>query len=135
MLLLIALAIAATPAVIRVRRRRTRMAGSGAALAEGGWAELRDTVRDLGGTWSDADTPRQAAARLLRRDWGDDAAAAAVLRLARATERARYAPAGDAETRQVGADVQRVRSVMSQRVEPSVRWRARLLPPTVLRRF
>ncbi len=134
-LLLIALAIAATPAVIRVRRRRTRMAGSGAALAEGGWAELRDTVRDLGGTWSDADTPRQAAARLLRRDWGDDAAAAAVLRLARATERARYAPAGDAETRQVGADVQRVRSVMSQRVEPSVRWRARLLPPTVLRRF
>lgn len=134
-LALLALALAAAPAAVRVWRRRTRLAGHGAALAEGGWAELRDTVRDLGGSWPDSDTPRQGAARIVDQS-ADPATSAAVSRLARAVERVRYAPGaadvgGGATTT---ADVHVARAGLTQQVPAGARWRARLLPASVLRR-
>lgn len=128
----IVIVLALLPAAIRVRRRRRRLSLHGHDLAEGGWDELRDTVTDLGLAWSDADTPRQTEARLLRRGWADEQTAGAMHRLAGAVERARYAPPGGAEPTQVAVDVRRMRNALEQRVDRTTRWRCRLLPPSVL---
>jgi transglutaminase-like putative cysteine protease len=130
-LLALALIAAATPAVLRGLRRRRRLAGSGAALAEGGWSELRDTVLDLGGPWSDAETPRQTAARLGRDGLDDDGS---LTRLARATERARYSATPGTGTADVVSDVSAARTLLTDRADTWTRWRARLAPPSVLRR-
>jgi transglutaminase-like putative cysteine protease len=126
--------LALLPAAIRIRRRRHRLARDGPALAEGGWEELRDTVTDLGLAWSNADTPRQTEARLLRSGWADDEVSAAVRRLTSAVEQSRYAPPGAGAPSAVAADLRRVRNALEQRVDRATRWRCRLLPPSVLRR-
>ena len=130
-LLAVLLVAAATPALIRRRRRSRRLSTTGAALAEGGWAELRDTLRDLGRSWSDADTPRQAAARLHRAGLDDDGS---VTRLARATERARYARDAGSGADTVVEDVAAVRQLLIDRSDRTTRLRAAVLPPSVLDR-
>jgi transglutaminase-like putative cysteine protease len=130
-LLVVALIGAATPAVIRVRRRRRRRSGS----AEGAWDELRDTVRDLGKHWADANTPRQASAWLVSRDRLDSEAAAALSRLAGDTEAARYArEPGALDRSRTQADLRTARRALRARVGFSARLRARLLPASVLHR-
>ncbi|MEO6822862.1 MAG: hypothetical protein ABI468_10705, partial [Candidatus Nanopelagicales bacterium] len=130
-LLVVTLIGAVTPAAVRARRRRRRRSGR----AEGAWDELRDTVRDLGEHWADADTPRQASARLVSRDRLDAEAAAALSRLAADTERARYARVpGALDRRRTEADLRTARRALHARVGLSARLRALLLPPSVLHR-
>lgn len=136
-LLVLAMIGAVVPGLVRVRRRRRRRSGHGTAgPAEGVWDELRDTVRDLGETWSDADTPRQATARLVNRDRQmSSETAAALSRLAADAERARYArrPAAR-DPRRVESDLRTARRALRARVSLGVRLRAVLLPPSVLHR-
>lgn len=127
-LAVVALVLAAVPGVIRWRRRRRRT--SAQAGVEDAWAELRDTMRDLGMPWSDADTPRQAAAGVIatQRLAGDDAAA--VTRLGRAVEQTRYAPNPGSVTG-VRRDLETVRAALIARVDRPVRLRAALLPQSL----
>lgn len=78
------------------RRRRWKLAGTGAHQAHAAWSELRAAAIDAGVEWVDGVTPR-AAARLLTADRGlEGEARAALTRVVRAEERARYA--ADPET-------------------------------------
>ena len=74
-LLGVLLAGAAVPSVVRAWRRRRRLADRDPRrLAEGAWAELRDTCIDLDLPWSDAASPRATAAALRTRVALDPAA-------------------------------------------------------------
>jgi transglutaminase-like putative cysteine protease len=110
-----------------VRRGRWRRATSPALLATATWEELRDTLLDYGYEWQPNDPPRRGTARLLdeRRLRGD--ARAALLRIASAIERARYA----SELGAVGdlrADVETVRRGLADGASARTRLRARFLP-------
>lgn len=133
-LLVVGLALAAVPSVVRRRRRHARLSARGGALAEGGWAELRDDVRDAGRRWSDAETPRQAALRLGGERWARGPAAEALQRLATAVERARYARDGADLTPDVADDLHKVRAALETPMGRGERWRVRLFPASALRR-
>ncbi|WP_066582124.1 DUF3488 and transglutaminase-like domain-containing protein [Cellulomonas timonensis] len=82
-------------AVVMLRRRAARVSH---LTAEDAWGWLRGRLRRAHITWSDARTPRQAAALIraraeqLRGEPLDDAADDALTRLTEAVERGRYAP-------------------------------------------
>ncbi|MDR6868995.1 transglutaminase-like putative cysteine protease [Microbacterium resistens] len=111
------LAIAAVlllPAAIRalLRTVHRRRASRGDAMAA--WAEVRDTLRDLGLPASSAESPRTRGNRLVRER---DVDADAVRVLVTAVERASYARAeastrasGSADTADLAGAVQRIRS-------------------------
>lgn len=125
------LLLASLPRLVRGWRRRRRWAAArtAPAVAEAGWAELRDLALDLRLGWDDTVTPRVRARDLAtafgapddagfatsgRRPRGRQAAPGAGLaldRLVALVERARYARPGARETvdeavaRQVGEDV------------------------------
>ena len=91
-------ALLVLPAVARVLRRRRRYAvlasaGAPVAAAHAAWDEILDTLTDLRLPVADAETPRTAAGRIGELAGFDDEGRAALRRLARAEERARYAPA------------------------------------------
>jgi hypothetical protein len=111
LLVVAVLAGVSAPGVARVVLRRRRLApttaaggpsGRAVARVHAAWAELVDVAADLGIRLQPSDSPRTGAARLSAYlDAGpeiDDqdvaAARAALARLARAEERARYAPPG-----------------------------------------
>ncbi|GAB7003743.1 DUF3488 and transglutaminase-like domain-containing protein [Nocardioides sp. AN3] len=77
--------LALLPSRIRRRRRAERLQ---AATAEAAWAELRDTVVDLGLPWPSGVSPRAVGASLERYVRGDDAAS--LWRIVEAVEVARY---------------------------------------------
>jgi len=118
-LLVLVVVIAVLPATARVVQRRRRWRGEyGAAhWAHQGWAELRASAVDARVGWLDGVTPR-ATARLLRAETGLDAGAlAALTRLVRAEERARYAPtAGELDRDDVRRDVATVSRAMTARL-------------------
>lgn len=93
-------ALVATPAAVRRRRRRTRLNGT----AEDAWAEMRDTVIDLGIAWADGISPR-ATRRLLDRYVGTHEGHVALDRLVDAVERERYAASSTPLDPQVMADL------------------------------
>ncbi len=125
-----------TPAAVRSLRRRRRLAGhlDPRTAITSAWTELSDAGMDLDNPWSSARTPRRTA------DWLSAAyfepeATAAVGRLARALERVRYAPADaplPATEHSVGADARLVLKAMDQAASPRTRWRARLMPRSVV---
>ncbi len=129
-LLLVALLVAAVPAVWRWGRRRRRL--SAGAGVEDAWSELRDTARDLGVPWSDAHTPRQAVGSLVDSQHLTGAAAEAATRIGRTTERSRYAPVPPTGV-DVAHDVVTVRSALLSRTEWQARIRALLLPASLRR--
>jgi hypothetical protein len=132
--LLLVLLVASVPALIRVRRRRRRLADTDAtARAEGAWAELRDTVRDVRLPWSDADSPRQRGRALAAATMLDPAAGAALDRLVQAAETSRYARPG-AAVADPAADLAAVRAALLSQADRGTRWRARWWPPTVVSR-
>ena len=67
LVLLVLVLLALAPRTVRslVRRRRWAAAGSGAALVEAGWDEVRDTAVDLGVAFDDRVTLRTAARDLV----------------------------------------------------------------------
>jgi len=116
------------PWLIRSLTRRRRFARPpGRLSAEGVWAEIRDTSRDLGLDWSDIATPRQAGDWLVTKLPAE--AHPQALRLARGIEALRYA--GDANlTLDLRSEASAVRRALWSQAPQLRRWRARLLPPS-----
>ena len=116
------------PWLIRSLTRRRRFAREpGRASAEGLWAEIRDTSRDLGLDWSDVSTPRQTGEWLVSKLPAETKPDA--LRLARGIEALRYA--GDANpTVDLTSEAAAVRKALWSQAPRRRRWRARLLPPS-----
>ena len=127
------LILAAAPGVARLiaRRRGWRAAADNAALAAAAWRELCADLDDYGQHCRASESPRAVARRVRGISGLDPAAGQAVDRVATIVERARYAPlpvdAGSAR-----ADVTTVRKSLARCSSRSVRWRARLLPPSVM---
>jgi transglutaminase-like putative cysteine protease len=126
----IALAVIA-PAALRDARRRWRwMRASGdVARANVAWREFRDDLTDFGFRGRLSEPPRTLADRV--GGTLPEPARAAVRRLARAEERARYAacPSAPADLRRDGTTARRGLAATARR---SVRWRARVLPASLL---
>ena len=123
-----------TPRLARslTRRRRWSRAADDRQRAQAAWLELLDNLTDHQVAWSASESPRALGTRLggtLRLSPG---ATAALARVVHATERARYArdPADSATLR---ADTDLVRREVAAGSRRTVRWRARLLPPSSLR--
>jgi hypothetical protein len=128
----VALVALALPAVVRWRRRRRRLASAGGSdpvhAVQAAWRELADSAEDLGRPWSTVETPRQAADRLARELPG---AAGPARRLALEVERCRYARS-PGRVEGVAVDAVAVLAELELSVSRTDRWRARLLPRTVL---
>jgi hypothetical protein len=97
------------------------------------WDELADTARDLHDPWPPARTPRRTVDWLVASGIGPTASDAA-RRLAWSVERVRYAPDGV----DLGAgsdpsvDARVVAAAMESAATPRQRWRARMVPVSVL---
>lgn len=124
------LVLLAVPGVTRlvVRRRRWSRAERPAEKARAAWADLQDTLLDFGYDWHASDPPRRGTDQLVRTRELEGEAAEAALRLARATEQARYAPEMTSQAGGLRADVETVRDSLSASSSRWGRWRARLLP-------
>jgi transglutaminase-like putative cysteine protease len=130
----------------RWRRRPPRTAGTGAvtetaradrtrardiAWAHAAWEELRDDLTDYGAGTLPSESPRAVAARASTGLSLADPALAALGRIAMAEERARYAPV-PADGSGLRADSAVVRRAIAAAAPRRARWRARLLPASVL---
>jgi transglutaminase-like putative cysteine protease len=92
------LALPLAPMLWRLRTRSARLGAHGRAEADTAphalavWQELTDTAWDFGITPDESQTPRKAAARMVRLGDLDATAAASVHRVANAVEQVLYAP-------------------------------------------
>jgi len=99
------------------------------------WAELRENAGDLGYSWAESDTPRQATARLSREARLDDPADAAVRRITLLAEHAWYGPQSVPEPGQLqrlSTDLDLVRTGLAANADRSRRLRTALLPASSL---
>jgi len=131
----LALIAAATPSVVRLLVRRRRWRGRAAraddAQAHAAWRELRDDLVDYQVGYLPSQSPRTVAARTASTLELAPPAEAALGRIAMAEERARYAArAGSGEG--LRGDSAAVRKAVATAVPRWTRWRARLLPTSVL---
>ncbi len=152
LLVLVLLLLAPRTARSVLRRRRWAAATEPAALVEAGWSEVRDTALDLGLTFDDHVTLRSSAAELVhafgrpgdeddalgrgshRGPDADPEATAALNRLVRLVERARYSralPPGATSAEQVHADVASCVSAMRAGAGRHRRTRATWLPASL----
>ncbi|MEU4197522.1 DUF3488 and transglutaminase-like domain-containing protein [Kribbella sp. NPDC026611] len=116
------------PWLARVLQRRRRFARPpGRASAEGLWAEIRDTSRDLGLDWSEIATPRQTGQWLVTKL--PESAHPAALGLARGIEALRYAGTSAAAV-DLRPETAEVRKALWVQVPRRRRVRARFLPPS-----
>ena len=110
------------------RRRRWRDPGPPAA-----WAQLRDDATDVGHPLQDAESPRQATARLASARRLGAPEREALDRVTHAVERARYARPGAAQpSAGLRDDVALVRRTLLAGVPRGRRVRARVLPPSTV---
>jgi transglutaminase-like putative cysteine protease len=112
-------------------RRGRRQRARDIAWAHAAWQELRDDLMDYGAGYLPSESPRAVATRA-----GDGlvltgTARAALGRIGMAEERARYAPA-PTDGSGLRADSVTVRRAIAAAVPRATRWRARLLPSSVL---
>jgi transglutaminase-like putative cysteine protease len=135
--ILLIVAIAAALALVApltarwlIRRRRLRATGD-AALAHAAWRELRDDLADYGLACRASESPRAAAARVGAALRLDQPVAEALGRIVSAEERARYATA-PLPSSTLRADSAAVRRALAQEADWPVRWRARLLPASMV---
>ncbi|MEX0427471.1 transglutaminaseTgpA domain-containing protein [Nocardioides sp. DS6] len=124
-LLLLVGASVGLPLWVRLRRRSRRLHGG----AEDGWAELRDSVRDLGLPWSDDLSPRSAG-RQLHGHLRGATARDALERIVVAVERSRYARVASQEP--IGDDVRLVVEALREDADPASRRRSGLWPRSVM---
>jgi TgpA N-terminal domain/Transglutaminase-like superfamily len=113
-----------------LRRRRLQTSGD-TRLAHAVWRELRDDLADYGLSARVSESPRATAARVTRVAGLDPRAGEALTRIARAEERARYATAPLASPT-LRSDSAAVRRALSQQATWAERWRARILPASML---
>ncbi|AQS70020.1 DUF3488 and transglutaminase-like domain-containing protein [Streptomyces pactum] len=132
------LLIPLAPMLWRLRTRSVRLGAHGRGEADAGphtlavWQELTDTAWDFGILPEESQTPRRAAARIVRLGQLDATAAAAVHRVADAVEQVLYAPrprlaAGLTE------DVHRVSAGLRGTVSRGTRLRALFAPRSTVR--
>jgi len=128
----LAVIAAAAPGVVRllVRRRRWR-ASADDARAHAAWRELRDDLVDYQVGYLPSQSPRTVAARTTSTLELAPPTAAALGRIAMAEERARYAARAGSGAGLRG-DSTAVRKAVATAVPRWTRWRARLLPASVL---
>ncbi|MFF9121998.1 DUF3488 and DUF4129 domain-containing transglutaminase family protein [Streptomyces sp. NPDC014889] len=135
---LLVLALPLSPLLWRRRTRAVRLGAHGRGGADAGphilavWQELGDTAWDFGILPDESQTPRRAAARIVRLGRLDEVAAASAHRLADAVEQVLYAPrprpvAGLAE------DVRRVAGGLRDTASRRTRLRAALAPRSTVR--
>jgi transglutaminase-like putative cysteine protease len=113
------------------RRRRWLGAADDSRRAQAAWLELLDDLADHGIATPASESPRALGARVGAMMRLSPAENEALLRIARAQERAHYArePAASGTLR---ADVALVRRAVSRVSGRSARWHARLLPASAL---
>ena len=121
------LASSRAPGATAADRVRTR----DVAWAHAAWEELRDDLTDYGASALPSESPRAVAARAGTGLSLADPARAALGRIVMAEERARYAPA-PTDGSGLRADSAAVRRAIDASVPRRARWRARLLPASVL---
>jgi len=130
--LLVAAAAAPWCARRMIRRWRWRAgANEDVARAHAAWRELRDDLADHGAGQLPSQSPRAVAARAGASLALAEPALAALGRIAMAEERARYA-ARPADGSGLRSDSATVRRAIATAVPRPTRWRARLLPASVL---
>lgn len=119
------------PSSIRRRAAPRRWAGTSpdAAVAYAAWDELRAAALDHGLPWRAGDSPRAVARRLGEARRFGAQTRAALDRLVRAEELARYAPVPGSAAG-LREDVRAVRAAFAAGSSRPVRWRARLFPPS-----
>jgi transglutaminase-like putative cysteine protease len=135
LLVVLALAVLATPTAVAAatRRRRARGAGDHLARTHVAWAGLSDAAEDAGYPLRAADSPRAAARRLVADASLTGEIADEVHRIARAEERARYARSAE-PVDGLDAGVRAVRRTLLAALPPARRARAMLFPASSLRR-
>ncbi|MFJ3668407.1 DUF3488 and DUF4129 domain-containing transglutaminase family protein [Streptomyces sp. NPDC090106] len=135
---LAALAIPLAPALWRARTRSVRLGAHGRSEADvpahtlAVWLELTDTAWDFGIPPDDSQTPRKAAARIVRLGHLDPGAAASVHRVADAVEQVLYAP-HPRPTAGLAEDVRRAAAGLRGTVPRGTRLRAVLAPRSTVR--
>ena len=158
-IILVVLALAASPFLTRARLRRTRTAGASATaahrlgdtdvgvLTDDGvivtterkrihavWDEFTDTLVDFGFGIDPSETPRTAAERIANTPYLPDDVVADVRTLGQAEERARYAARPGIEPSFARA-LRRIRRAFAERAPWPTRLRATVLPPSVTSRW
>ncbi|MET9495224.1 DUF3488 and transglutaminase-like domain-containing protein [Streptomyces sp. NPDC006552] len=138
---LVAVVVVTVPLLPMVWRRRVRAGRLGPAgrtdagigsRALAAWREVTDTAWDHGIPPDEAQTPRKAAARIVRLGGLDAPAAAAVGRVASAVEQVLYAPR-PAPVAGLGEDVRHVYTALHAQVSGPARLRATLAPRSAVR--
>lgn len=126
---LVLLAALIVPALGRAGARRRRLRGDAPATARtlAAWREMIDSAWDLGLAPHAQETPRQAAARIVRDGGLPEPAARSAQRVAAAVEEVLYA-AHPPATLPLADDVRRVRAALAAGTTRRVRLRATLLP-------
>jgi transglutaminase-like putative cysteine protease len=134
-LLIIAIIVAAAaiaPPVARslVRRRRLQATGD-ARLAHAAWREVRDDLADYGLAGRPSESPRAVATRVTAAVPLDPPVHEALARIVSAEERACYATA-PLPSPTLRADCAAFRRALVHQASRAERWRARLLPASML---
>ncbi|MDF6021640.1 DUF3488 and transglutaminase-like domain-containing protein [Streptomyces sp. JH34] len=136
---LLVVALPLLPMLCRIRARNRRLGSSGgrtpadaAARVMAAWREITDSAWDHGFPPDDSQTPRKAAARVVRLGGLQGTASAAIHRVAGAVERVLYAP----EPGAASAPAEDVRAVRAGLWASAGRWgklRATLAPRSAVR--
>ncbi|MGP3631859.1 transglutaminaseTgpA domain-containing protein [Streptomyces sp. 24-1644] len=136
---LLVLVLPLIPLLWRTRARGRRLASSGGrtpadamARTMAAWRELTDTAWDHGIPPDESQTPRRAAARIVRLGELDGTAAASAHRVAGAVEQVLYAPQPRAATG-LTEDVLAVRAALRASVSRPARVRAVIAPRSAVR--
>ncbi|MEU5342244.1 DUF3488 and transglutaminase-like domain-containing protein [Streptomyces sp. NPDC020766] len=132
------LAVPLLPMLWRMRARSVRLGSHGrteadaAAATLAAWQEVTDTAWDFGIAPDDSQTPRKAAARIVRIGHLEAEAAASVHRVADAVEQVLYAPR-PRPTPGLADDVRRMTASLHAKVDRGTRLRALLAPRSAVR--
>ncbi|WAU80173.1 DUF3488 and transglutaminase-like domain-containing protein [Streptomyces sp. Qhu-G9] len=132
------LAVPLLPMLWRMRARSVRLGPHGrteadaAAATLAAWQEVSDTAWDYGIAPDESQTPRKAAARIVRIGHLEPEAAASVHRVADAVEQVLYAPR-PRPTAGLADDVRRMTAGLSATVSRGTRLRALLAPRSAVR--
>jgi transglutaminase-like putative cysteine protease len=132
------LAVPLAPMLWRLRARAVRLGGHGRGAADATpstmavWQELTDSAWDFGIAPDESQTPRKAAARIVRLGNLDPVAAASVHRVADAVEQVLYAP-HPRPTVGLADDARRVVGRLGTTVSRGTRLRAVLAPRSTVR--
>ncbi len=129
-LLGLALVSPATARIV-VRRRRWRRARDDISVADAAWRELQDDLTDYGMACRPSESPRAVARRIAPALSLDDTTRQALERIASAEERARYA-AAPRPSGTLHRDVTTMRHAIAREADRTMRWRARLMPASML---